>query len=304
MDYIKELRETKFSKGFSCPHCHSQYVIRHGTYNSRQRYKCKDCSKTFSDLTNTPLKRTHYPNKWIPFIDCMLKGLSLRESADIVGVTWVTLFYWRHKLLTALSQIEVESFNGILEADETYFLRSEKGKKHIIGRKPRKRGGVSKYRGISHEQVCVLVARDRSKQTLSKVSCMGRIDKKKIDDLLGSRVSSSNILCTDAWRSYMTFAKEKGIEHYRINSTSKEYTKKGIYHIQNINNYHQRLKKWIDRFDGVASKYLDNYLAWFRFLDSKSFEETTSSLKGMLITACLYDVHETNKSLRLKEFKI
>uniref|UniRef100_A0A540V7I7 Uncharacterized protein n=1 Tax=Litorilinea aerophila TaxID=1204385 RepID=A0A540V7I7_9CHLR len=30
-------------------------------------------------------------------------------------------------------------------------------------------------RGISHEQVCVLVARDRTKATVSKVSCMGRI---------------------------------------------------------------------------------------------------------------------------------
>ncbi len=35
---------------------------------------------------------------------------------------------------------------------------------------------------------------------------------------------------------------------------------KGLYHIQNVNNYHSRLKGWIDRFNGVASKYFDHYI--------------------------------------------
>ncbi|GIP59288.1 hypothetical protein J15TS10_31020 [Paenibacillus woosongensis] len=51
--------------------------------------------------------------------------------------------------------------------DETYFLYSEKGKRNIIERKPRKRGDKAKYRGISHDPVCVLVPRDRQKITLA-----------------------------------------------------------------------------------------------------------------------------------------
>jgi hypothetical protein len=38
----------------------------------------------------------------------------------------------------------------------------------------------------------------------------------------------------------------------------------GIYHIQNVNAYHSRLKKWIAKFNGVATKYLANYLGWHR----------------------------------------
>lgn len=60
------------------------------------------------------------------FVDCMFKGYSLRKSADIVGVTRVTLFYWRHKLLSTLKQMDIEKFEGIVEVDETYFLYSEK----------------------------------------------------------------------------------------------------------------------------------------------------------------------------------
>lgn len=53
--------------------------------------------------------------------------------------------------------------------DETYFLYSEKGKRKVEGRKARKRGGSSSQRGISKEQVCVLVGRDRQKVTYSNV---------------------------------------------------------------------------------------------------------------------------------------
>lgn len=90
----------------------------------------------------------------------MIEGFSLRKCAEILHeeVTHVTLFYWRHKILAALKQIPTESFQGIVEMDETYFLFSEKGKRKITERKPRKRSGKAKYRGVSNDQVCVLVA--------------------------------------------------------------------------------------------------------------------------------------------------
>jgi len=56
------------------------------------------------------------------------------------------------------------------------------------------------------------------------------------------------------------------------------------------------------RFNGVASKYLNHYLAWFRYLDMKSYEKTTSDLKEMLIRAYLYSMNKTNKTLRDMQF--
>lgn len=175
-------------------------------------------------MSFSPLNKTHYVDKWIPFMECMIEGYSLCKSAAIVGVTWVTLFYWRHKILSALKQISIEHFDGIVEMDETYFLYSEKGQKHIIDRESRKRGGASNYRGISHEQVCLLVARDREKNTVSKVTCMGRIIKSQVENTVGQYLSVDNILCTDSWRAYKTYARDKGIEHYRIKSDGKAHT--------------------------------------------------------------------------------
>lgn len=301
---IKELRETKFKEGFSCPHCNSKEVVRCGKNKGRQRYKCKDCGKTSIDLTNTPLNRTRYPEKWMPFMECMLNGFSLRKSAKIVGVTWVTLFYWRHKILSALKQMSFNEFVGIVEVDETYFLKSEKGNRHIEGRKSRKRGGASQYRGISKEQVCVLVARDRSKNTVAKVTCMGRIMKPQLDNFIGNLISDKNILCTDAWRAYKTYAATKGITHYRIKYDGESHTIKGIYHIQNVNSYHSRFKKWLDRFNGVASKYMDNYLTWYKFLDSRGCEITKKNSIDMLVTASQFQIRETYNSLRLSKFVV
>jgi len=121
--------------------------------------------------------------------------------------------------------------------DETYFLFSEKGKRNISDRKPRKRGGKAKYRGISNDQICVLVARDRQKMTFSGVLGRGRIHTPKLDDAIGNYLSGSNVLCTDSWRVFSSYAKSKSLDHYRFKSDGKQRVK-GVYHIQNVNSYH------------------------------------------------------------------
>jgi hypothetical protein len=38
---------------------------------------------------------------------------------------------------------------------------------------------------------------------------------------------------------------------------------------QNVNAYHSRLKKWMVRFYGVSTKWLERYLGWWRMLDRR-----------------------------------
>ena len=64
------------------------------------------------------------------------------------------------------------------------FLESDKGKKNLTHQKPRKRGSSASKRGISKEQVCVVVAHDRNGQILSEVAGKGRITALDIDDVL------------------------------------------------------------------------------------------------------------------------
>ena len=74
--------------------------------------------------------------------------------------------------------------------------------------------------------------------------------------------------------------------------------KKIVYPIQNVNNYHSRLKGWIQRFNGMATKYLDHYLSWFQFLDIVKHLSDNASKSRMIVESCLYPISETYHSLR------
>ena len=62
---------------------------------------------------------------------------------------------------------------------------------------------------------------------------------KQLDKVIGHKLLKDNVLCTDAWRALKTYANEKGMEIYQFKSDGKIRTR-CLYHIQNINNYHDR----------------------------------------------------------------
>lgn len=62
-DYLPEIREARFAKGTNCPYCKGTHIIGLGKYRSRQRYKRKDCNKTFNDTSCSPMAGTHYLDK-------------------------------------------------------------------------------------------------------------------------------------------------------------------------------------------------------------------------------------------------
>ncbi|MFC5701472.1 transposase [Cohnella faecalis] len=107
-----------------------------------------------------------------------------------------------------MSQIKTKSLEGIVEADETYVLYSEKGKRKLP-RKTHKRGGVAKKRGISAEQVCILFARDRTKHTVAEVATFVRLSTATLDQLLSSRLQSGVILCIDEKPTFRKYAGER-----------------------------------------------------------------------------------------------
>ena len=139
---------------------------------------------------------------------------------------------------------------GIIEADETFFLESFKGQRNLP-RRARRRGGVGKTRGTSDDQIPVLVVRDRHKSTATFI--LERVDAIHIETALSPLVDGDAILCTDGARVYSAFCKKTGIEHEVIKS--KGPRSKGVFHIQNVNAFDSRLKKWMKRFNGVASSH-------------------------------------------------
>ena len=68
------------------------------------------------------------------------------------------------------------------------------------------------------------------------------------------------MLCSDSHRSYGAFTKANTITHKKFNASKGQRTVDKVYHVQNVNNLDMRLRKFMDSFNGVATKYLQNYL--------------------------------------------
>ena len=252
------------NKQGECPHCGHKKYVKYGIDKGSQRYKCKSCKRNFTEYTGTWIAGLHKKDKIDHYFKLMSEEKSLDKIKEILGINKKTAFDWRHKILSSLSDIDKGDFTGITESDETFFLQSEKGKR-VEGRKPRKRGGASQKKGVNQDHIAVIVTQDRKKELDLTVATKGRLKKIDLEKAIGNRLSQETVLCSDSHVSYKGFAIDHNIEHHPLRSYIKQRVKNGIYHIQHVNSTHNKIKKWIDnRFWGVSTKYLQQYLNWYR----------------------------------------
>ncbi len=194
----------------------------------------------------------------------MMNGFSIRKTAEICGIHRNTAFYWRHKILDALQNMANSvKLNGIIEVDETFFSVSYKGS-HNLPRQAHKRGGEVHIRGLSREKVCVPCAVNRSGLSIAKTSNLGRVSTQAIHNVYDGRIVQDSTIVTDKASAYIRFAEANELNLVQLKNG---VAKKGIYNIQHINNYHSRLKKFMNNFNGVSTKYLNNYLIWNNFVN-------------------------------------
>ena len=267
LDRVCALINSSQPASCECMHCRAPQCYRHGLHRGLQRYRCRSCGKTFTALTGTPLARLRHRAKWLDYLGAMLDSKSVRASAKVVSVHRNTSFRWRHRFLHLSKHDRPEGLRGIAEADELFLLESQKGARQLT-RPARKRGGVASRRGISREHDCVLVARDREGRTFDFVPGRGAVTAAQLHQHLLPLLDASVLLVTDSHGAYRVFASEAGITHEAVNLRRGERVR-GAVHVQNVNGYHRRFRQWLARFNGVASRYLPNYIGWRWALDGE-----------------------------------
>ena len=251
---------------FGCPHCGGDSVQKWGNANGKPRYRCRDCRKTSNPVTGTPLSGLHYPDRWRDQAQALIAGETIAKAAKRCAVDYTTAFRWRHRFLAALNQDKPARLCGIVEADETFILESFKGKRRGLPRAPRKRGGKAAKRGLSKEQIPVIVARDRSGATIDAV--LPRLDAKSIKSALGEAVSGQVELCCDGGVAIKAFARQAKLLFHVLPAPGAPKPDAPDLHINNVNAYHGRLKEWMHRFHGVATVNLPSYLSWRRTIEA------------------------------------
>ena len=258
----------KLSNNYKCPHCGSNKICKNGFLHGKyQQFKCNDCKKNYSIRTNTIFCKSKKSIKlWQEYIELFSQGLALRKIVLEMNnkISLPTAFYWRHKILKFLSKNNDDGNNklgGIIEADETFFEESQKGSRNVKGRDARKRGYTS-YSYTKKNKVCVLTAIDRNKSSFTKPVGFGGLEKDDVI-LLQRHLVKDSVLITDGNRTY------RNLHDIKLKSLKFGKAENRVYHLNNINNFHSMLKKFMIRFNGVATKYLDYYVSYFQSMKSK-----------------------------------
>lgn len=256
---VSKTLETK-RKEVVCPHCSSGRYQRWGKVSDMQRYRCKECKKTYNSLTNTPLARLRKKGRWLNYSQCLNDGLSVRKAAEKCGVHFSTTFRWRHRFLHNSKSIKPNVFKGILEIKESPFRLSFKGnKKEYLEFKS------NSSKPIKECNVFALFTKDRYGNTNDDI--IREFSDNCVDDSIKSTVTTDSLMCSEDHNVFVDSFRKQGLRHGKLDVAKNEVVKKEIVHIKNVKAYEAALLNWMKRFRGVATKYLKNYLSWFRELD-------------------------------------
>ena len=240
-----------------CPDC--------GTLGAASRglrwYQCKNCGNTFNAATSTPPAGLHHKERWLEFGTCLAERETVRAPVGRCGLAVKTAFRWRHRLLAAESQ-DPPKLAGIVEADETYLLESRKGERHL-GHKAHRRGGKASERGLSSEQVPVLVSADHSGKTVSAV--LPAVNADTLQKVIEPVVDDDIVLIGDGLRANPLCDAAISVRREAINLSGRELVR-NAFRIQIVNSRHGLglLRGFLRRNRGLATKYLDKYLRWFQ----------------------------------------
>ena len=263
----------------ACPKCGSVSFVKRGKdSHGGQRYLCRDCGRTFNGSARKVFATSKLPrDTWMAYVTCFVDMLPLRECAARCGVSLKTSFFMRHRLLEALAKHSpafcVEPGCGC-ELDETFFPESFKGNHSNSGftmpRPPRRHSGKGypgkkawekRPRGTGPEHICVLVGVNDRGDILYDVPCRGGLSAQKAKEVLDGKVGAGSIVCTDKGSAYPRALRELGVAcHCAFAAVDHK--------VNRINNVHSRLKTFMSRFHGVATRRLSAYLAWFKWHES------------------------------------
>jgi transposase-like protein len=264
-DALATIGERKVER-LGCAHCGADEIVGWGRSHGLPRYRCKACGRTFNAATGTGMARLRKKDRWLDQAQAMIEGVSLAKAAERCGVHPTTAYRWRHRFLSAPALDKPQMLQGIVEADETFMLESFKGRRSGLTRKPRQRGGQARRPGAFSDNIPVLVARDRFGATTDAV--LPEDTAVCITQALASAMSPANVLVCDGGRPLRAFARRAKIPVRVVPAPGKPLPGEPDIHINNVNAYHSRLKEWMRRFHGVATRNLPNYLGWRRALEA------------------------------------
>jgi len=233
----------------TCPYCSSTVFTRHGKSNGIQRYRCKQCRRTFKDTTDTATHWIHKKEKINTYLEALRQGLSVRKAAAYAGISKNTSFSWRHKFLSSLSEIPHQT--NTVKKIATKIIKtpySAKGRKKA----PEKHTGTTVSLLIQSNAGIRICKLHPGKETRSASQIIAQYPQGTMVAPVREKILSNSLNRTD--------------NAFTINNkiARKLLTKKIFIENSNLNH-------WMAKFRGVATKYIEQYWAWYSANENNDF---------------------------------
>ena len=246
---VANILETPIGE-LQCPYCNSKRFILWGKRNDMQRYKCKNCCKTFNCLTNTPLARLRRKGHWLNYADCLKNEMTIRKAANQCGIHKNTSFRWRHRFIDNLKEIKAKKLGGIIEAGELILKESFKGNKNLKKENSQKRKDVYILYGVD---------RNNNIYDITNKGFDHNIMNREFENI----IIPDSLIVSEKRKVLLDFTKRNNLKHIMVKNNNHDLS-----HVSNLDSYKVNFKDWItDYFRGVATKYLENYVSWYRTLN-------------------------------------
>ncbi|MEA2474902.1 MAG: hypothetical protein QOE06_2817 [Thermoleophilaceae bacterium] len=290
-DAYRFLEDLRWNGEPVCPHCASakppyfltpkngtSRTTRTGKQSERRVWKCAECRKQFSVLTNTIFHGSKIPVRtwlFVVFEMCASKnGVSAREIERKYALTPKSAWYMTHRIREAMKRDPVAGLlSGRVVADETWYGGKPENRRKGDPRRVGKQGATDKT------PIVALVSRET-----------GEVRSRSVPNVTGDSLSAvireetdpaRTHLHTDEWPPYRHQIAPMLADHSTVNHHAAEYVR-GDVSTNQAESYFSQLKRSLDgTHHHVSRAHLDRYLTEFDFRFSTRKISDTERMKRL-----------------------
>ncbi len=242
----------------TCPYCGSTRFIKNGhRKDGIQKYKCIDCCKSFTPLTNTIFDSHKIPiSEWFEFLLHLFEFHSIKTSSYDNRNAESTGRYWLKKVFEVLKNIQDDVLlDGTIYLDEMYLpkIKSETIEKD-----------GKKLRGISSNKIGVGVATNKEKSIFVVTGTSKPSDTSTLRTY-GTHIQEGSTIIHDKEKSHAALVKKLHLTSISYSSEKLKNLKDEDNPLDPVNNLHYLAKRFMKQHGSYDREHLQDWmnLLWF-----------------------------------------
>ncbi len=268
-----------------CPKCGKSHFILNGKKKGVQYFLCKSCGRSFNEFSGTTISYLKKKEKLQAYFMLMLTGSGIKDCSDALDISNQTSFDWRHKIISSLGEYVPDKYLGITEMidiSEPFSRKGQGAKAKQIGQKgkitnPACNRKAESIRNGEYKPLSLVAIGDRISHFEITIIQQGGLQEEELKNHLGKKLNKVKKLCLSDHPILKQFAGKRKISYFIRKKDQKVKGCNQYYDTKTIESRYLKLFAFMDRFHGVSSSYLQNYLYWYMIFEQIKFRLDPSS---------------------------